>query len=58
VRTFNGKPALGMPAPSTSDVRLFKGLVQTLGLRELWITNGMYTGIVSSETLGMCSMRE
>jgi hypothetical protein len=40
VRTLDGKPALGMPAPSTSDVQLFRGLVQNLGLREVWVTNG------------------
>jgi hypothetical protein len=58
VRTLDGKPALGMPAPSTSDVQLFKGLVANLGLREVWVTNGMYTGVVSSENLGQFSTRE
>ena len=58
VRTLDGKPALGVPAPSTSDVQLFKGLVEDLGLREVWVTNGMYTGIVHSENLGQFNTRE
>ena len=41
IKRLTGQPALGVPAPSTSDVQLFKGLVQNLGLREVWITNGM-----------------
>jgi hypothetical protein len=47
-----------VPAPSTSDVQLFKGLVERLGLREVWVTNGMYTGVVRSEHLGRFSTRE
>jgi hypothetical protein len=58
VRTLDGKPALGVPAPSTSDVQLFKGLVGDLGLREVWVTNGMYTGIVRSENLGQFDPRD
>jgi hypothetical protein len=58
VRTLDGRPALGMPAPSTSDVQLFKGLIENLGLREVWITNGMYTGVVSSENFGQFSTRQ
>lgn len=54
----DGKPALGVPAPSTSDVQLFKRLVEDLGLREVWVTNGMYTGIVHSENLGQFNTRE
>jgi hypothetical protein len=51
VRTLKGRTALGVPAPSTSDVELFSGLVPQLGLREVWVTNGMYTGVVSTESL-------
>ena len=51
VRAYNGKPALGMPAPSTSDVQFFRMLAQRLSLREAWITNGMYTGVVATERL-------
>ncbi len=58
VRLLEGKPALGTPAPSTSDVQLFNGLVKDLGLRELWVTNGMYTGVVSSGNLGLFKARE
>jgi hypothetical protein len=58
VRALDGKPALGMPAPSTSDVQMFKGLVEDLGLREVWVTNGLYTGIVRSENLGQFDSRD
>lgn len=58
VRTLDRKLALGMPAPSTSDVQLFKGLVEDLGLREVWVTNGMYTGVVLSKNLGQFNTRE
>jgi hypothetical protein len=53
-----GRPALGVPAPSTSDVELFRGLAARLGLREVWVTNGMYTGTVPSEKLLQFSTRE
>ena len=58
VRTLDGKPALGVPAPSTNDVQLFRGLVDRLGLREAWVTNGMYTGLVPASNLGQFSTRE
>jgi hypothetical protein len=57
LRVRDGKPALGVPAPSTSDVQLFNGLVERLGLREVWVTNGMYTGVVPSENLSRFSPR-
>ena len=53
-----GKPALGVPAPSTSDVELFRGLTARLGLREVWVTNGMYTGVVASANLLKFTTRE
>jgi hypothetical protein len=43
--------ALGVPVPSTSDVSLLSGLVARLGLREVWVTNGVYTGVVSAASL-------
>ena len=55
---LDGKPALGVPAPSTNDVQLFRELMEQLGLREVWVTNGMYTGVVPSENLGRFSTRE
>jgi hypothetical protein len=58
VRTLNGRPALGVPAPSTSDVQLFRSLVAELGLREVWVTNGMYTGIVPAERLSKFHVRD
>jgi hypothetical protein len=51
VRTLKGRTALGVTAPSTSDVGLFSGLVPQLGLREVWVTNGIFTGVVSAENL-------
>lgn len=52
VRTLNRRVALGVRAPNTNEVQLFRGLVQTLSLREVWVTNGIYTGVVCSENLG------
>jgi len=51
LRTLKGRPALGVTAPSTSDVELFSGLVPRFGLREVWVTNGIFTGVVSAESL-------
>lgn len=48
---------MGFPAPSTSDVQLARSLVANLGLREVWVTNGMYTGVVAAENLGRFSTR-
>jgi hypothetical protein len=39
-------------------VQLFMALDTTFGLREVWVTNGMYTGVVASENLGRFSTRE
>ena len=49
---------LGVPVPSTSDVSLLSGLVARLGLREVWVTNGVYTGVVSAANLARFSGRE
>jgi hypothetical protein len=57
IRTLNGRPALGVPAPSTSDVQLSRSLTVNLGLREVWLTNGIYTGVVTAESLGRFSVR-
>lgn len=38
--------ALGMPTLSTADVSLFRNLVDDLGLRSAWVTNGVYTAEV------------
>lgn len=45
-------------AESTSDVDLFRGLAARFGLREVWVTNGMYTGVVASQKLLQFSGRE
>ncbi len=49
---------LGVPVPSTSDVELLSELVARLGLREVWVTNGIYTGVVSAANLVKFSGRE
>ncbi|WP_441286945.1 hypothetical protein ACSRUE_32270 [Sorangium sp. KYC3313] len=58
VRTLNGKPALGVPAPSTSDVPLFRGLVKESGLRAVWVTNGFYTGEATAQDLARYRTRD
>jgi hypothetical protein len=58
LQTLNGQPALGVPVPSTSDVPLFRGLAERLGLQEVWVTNGLYTGVVASEQLGRFATRD
>lgn len=42
-RTHEGRLALGVPVPSTSDVGLLRGLGESLGLDSLRVTNGFYT---------------
>ncbi len=51
IQTHGGKPALGQPVPSTSDVALLRGLAAKLGMREARVTNGVYTGVVSAAGL-------
>jgi hypothetical protein len=58
LQALNGKPALGVPAPSTSDVQFLKGFAQRLGLREAWVTNGVFTGVVTSENVSQFRARE
>jgi hypothetical protein len=58
VQTLDGKPNLGVPVPSTSDVALFRGIGLRLGLREVWVTNGVYTGVVPSENLSQFRTRD
>jgi hypothetical protein len=55
---FGRDPALGVPAPSTSDVQFAKALAERLGLQEVWVTNGLYTGVVLSENLGQFRARD
>lgn len=43
VQTYRGRPALGVPAPSTSDVDLLRSLASGMGLQGAWVTNGFYT---------------
>lgn len=57
IRSLSGNVALGVPAPSTSDVEMFTGLVASLGLREVLVTNGLFTGVVAGEHLSRFSTR-
>ena len=57
IRTRDGRPALGVPVPSTSDVDFFRTLAVRLGVREVWVTNGMYTGVVAAPDLARFSGR-
>jgi hypothetical protein len=51
VQRHDGKPALGSPAPSTNDVHLVRNLLEDTPVREIWVTNGMYTGVVPAERI-------
>jgi hypothetical protein len=44
--------ALGVPAPSTSDVQLYRSLGKQMGLESLRVTNGFYTFSASVHELG------
>ena len=44
--------ALGVPAPSTSDVGLYRSLAEEMGLESLRVTNGFYTFSASTDELG------
>lgn len=46
VQRRGDRMALGAPTLSTADVSLFRNLVADLGLREAWVTNGVYTAEV------------
>jgi len=49
----NGKLlALGVPAPSTSDVGLYRSLAEEMGMESLRVTNGFYTFSASVDELG------
>ena len=41
--TLQGNGALGVPVPSTSDVRIVRWLAETRGLERVRVTNGFYT---------------
>ena len=48
VQENQGEPALGVPAPSTSDVDLLRWLAEGSGLQNAWVTNGFYTIEISA----------
>jgi len=49
--------ALGVPAPSTSDVQFYRGLSKEMGLDSLRVTNGFYTFNASINELGALRAR-
>ena len=51
IQTNGGLLALGVPAPSTSDVQLVRGLAEDLGLDSARVTNGFYTFRASVDDL-------
>lgn len=51
VRQHGDRIALGVPGPSTSDVDLYRSLVDNLGLESARVTNGFYTFIASADDL-------
>ena len=53
-----GKHALGTPAPSTSDIGLLRGVAEELGLEAVWVTNGMFTGVVPATALAKYRARD
>ena len=53
-----GRPALGTPCPSTSDVGLLRGVAADLGLASVWVTNGMYTAEVPAGALARFHTRD
>jgi hypothetical protein len=58
VQKNRGRPALGEPGPSTSDVQLLRGLAADLGMREARVTNGLYTIEVDAAELSALETRE
>ena len=53
-----GRPALGTPAPSTSDVGLLRNVAADLGLASVWVTNGIYTAEVPAAALARFHTRD
>ena len=58
VQQNGGRPALGQPVPSTSDVALLRGLAADLGMVEARVTNGFYTVDVPVAELDRLETRE
>jgi len=51
-----GRHAVGSPAPSRPDAQFFKILHAKYGLREAWITNGYFTGVIPAENFDKFEM--
>lgn len=52
LQTVGDEIRLGVPAPSISDVQLLNGLVESYGLQQAWVTNGLYTVVIDAADLG------
>lgn len=52
VKEHRGRPRLGVPVPSTSDVDISRSVARDLGLRQVRVTNGFYTIEVDAAELG------
>jgi hypothetical protein len=53
VQTNQGRPALGTPVPSASDVDLSRSLAEELGLQSIRVTNGFFTIDIPAPALAM-----
>lgn len=51
IQQHGDRIALGVPGPSTSDVDLYRSLVDNLGLEFARVTNGFYTFIATADDL-------
>jgi hypothetical protein len=58
VQSNQGRVALGVPAPSTSDIHLFRNLSRDRGLDQAWVTNGFFTIEVPARDFGVFHARE
>jgi hypothetical protein len=58
VTRHQGRLRLGLPTPSTSDVRLLRVLAGVLGLCRVLVTSGLYTGEVPADALPRFEARE
>ncbi len=54
----NRKPALGMPALSTSDASLHRGLAERLSLQSARVTNGFFTAEIPAKSFHLYLGRE
>jgi hypothetical protein len=51
IKKRGDRPALGVPAPSTSDVQFLRHVRDDLHVESVWVTNGFYTAEVPASAL-------